>query len=429
MLHSFCSCFFLHFYTQIRIFLKSSSAICELCNFSTSLKILIRCVYLLNVSCLHYHKSFKHDFTLITPYLLCHVSHLDRQQFSKGPSFTLQRRMTEEQAHVHEGAEIKEAEPKVKEEQLDVCVSPDMEVDSPVKTEVWLSKAEPTSDGEESLSSPEDDGSTLPNQSASIEVVVDPDESVIDDKQCRFCRRHFKKQSMLMKHIKRNHKGKKAFECPECNKEFRQRYNLANHMRVHTGEKAFKCDFCDRTFAQSSSCYVHMRVHTGEKPYFCKNCGRSFATSSHLKQCKLLGKPKSVAKKATTEENVPEEKLLSCFACPKKFRYKYQLDTHVRMHTGERPYSCEVCGKTFTQSSGRNVHMKVHTGERPYFCKKCGKSFRSKDHLETCRKTRKEKSFRCEKCGKAFYTELELEVHLDVHEAWKTHMSKKLQNT
>uniref|UniRef100_A0A3Q3EUT4 C2H2-type domain-containing protein n=1 Tax=Labrus bergylta TaxID=56723 RepID=A0A3Q3EUT4_9LABR len=105
---------------------------------------------------------------------------------------------------------------------------------------------------------------------------------------CRFCGKCFRKDSFLIRHVDRSHKGKKAFKCLKCNKEFDQRPHLVVHTRIHTGEKPFKCDFCDRTFAQNSSRIVHMRVHTGEKPYFCKNCGKSFSISNVSNKTHLI---------------------------------------------------------------------------------------------------------------------------------------------
>ena len=44
-----------------------------------------------------------------------------------------------------------------------------------------------------------------------------------------------------------------AFICPECQKGFRQRGNLVEHMRQHTGEHPYKCYFCTGYSCKSSS--------------------------------------------------------------------------------------------------------------------------------------------------------------------------------
>ncbi|XP_071058518.1 uncharacterized protein [Pseudochaenichthys georgianus] len=70
-----------------------------------------------------------------------------------------------------------------------------------------------------------------------------------------------------------------------------------------------------------------------------------------------------------------------CSYCGKWFTSGRSLETHVRVHTGERPYSCAQCGKRFTQSGHLKTHQSVHTGERPFGCQHCGKRFAGKQNL------------------------------------------------
>ncbi|KAH3897345.1 hypothetical protein DPMN_021533 [Dreissena polymorpha] len=50
----------------------------------------------------------------------------------------------------------------------------------------------------------------------------------------------------------------------------------------------------------------------------------------------------------------------ACTFCGKAFRVNAELQRHLRIHTGERPFGCPLCGKRCSQKGHLQAHMAVH---------------------------------------------------------------------
>ncbi|KAL9099138.1 MAG: hypothetical protein Q9163_005321 [Psora crenata] len=80
----------------------------------------------------------------------------------------------------------------------------------------------------------------------------------------------------------------------------------------------------------------------------------------------------------------------SCNLCPKKFTRAYNLRSHLRTHTDERPFICTVCNKAFARQHDRKRHEGLHSGEKKFVCRGelstgsswgCGRRFARADAL------------------------------------------------
>ncbi|ODM90628.1 putative zinc finger protein [Orchesella cincta] len=106
-----------------------------------------------------------------------------------------------------------------------------------------------------------------------------------------------------------------------------------------------------------------------------------------------------------------------CLVCNKLFSGKGSLHTHMKTHTGERPYSCSVCGAAFASKDKLIRHSAIHSEERNYQFPSFPKSFKTQDSLRTHKIVfqNKELRYSCDICGKRLGYAASRSSHMKTH--------------
>ena len=175
------------------------------------------------------------------------------------------------------------------------------------------------------------------------------------------------KVKVKKKVVKKKRKKKPKPVCDICGKICESKSKFDRHYRVHSNERPFKCEYCGKGFKVRAHLRDHRRIHTGEKPFKCDICFKQFRTKANL----YIHKQRT--KWHLTEEQWLKTAIYPCNfdGCNRRFIYERELNEHIRIHSGERPFICQYsvevnedknveCNKRFRTQHGLKTHWKLH---------------------------------------------------------------------
>ena len=194
---------------------------------------------------------------------------------------------------------------------------------------------------------------------------------------CAECGEEFRSHGDNNEHWKTCHPDKEmSYKCSEdeddCTFATADILIMKNHLREHMFKLGLngQCQFCGKYYPKNFLARHILQSHESTKTFECKKCNKFFKTERILKTHEL------------THESDSTRYKYSCHICGQRFTQKGNVDSHLMIHSGERPFKCNSCDKAFTTSGGLKAHYLVHTGERPYACDQCEATFKSSGQLK-----------------------------------------------
>ena len=266
---------------------------------------------------------------------------------------------------------------------------------------------------------------------------------------CDMCNRTFETKGKYEVHVQTHSETK--YPCNLCRKIFGLPQYLRRHMKFQHSEhhtlgesenkpqkkRNIKCDICNQTFETKGKYDVHTQIHSDQQ-HQCDQCGKIFGLRTYLKKhmntihnpninryhCPVCGM-EVLNIKQHMKTHSHREKSFECTHCSKRFVSNADLKTHMRSHTGIKPFQCE-CGKSYYQRSLLVDHIRrQHTNDRPVQCQFCDESFFSNyQRKEHERKHTGEKPYKCNDCEMTFRTSSILRQHKSVHSVEKKYSCK-----
>ena len=135
---------------------------------------------------------------------------------------------------------------------------------------------------------------------------------------------------------------------------FTRKYTLNQHMNTHSGNKQFQCSQCLKYFHSTKQRLKHIEASHKDKSYTCNICEKEFTTqynlNTHMKLHSGTGN------------------IYQCDSCCSNFKHKSDLKKHQSIHSDATSFICDFCEMSFKFKNSLKRHKKTHTGERVHQC-------------------------------------------------------------
>ena len=150
---------------------------------------------------------------------------------------------------------------------------------------------------------------------------------------------------------------------------------------VTTQEVYYQCVVCERHGRTKSEMIRHALVHAGKRPYICTLCHESFEEKTELRR--HMGNHHGGKRPSSRTHRA----VYKCCACSYTGLSISEMDRHIRVHTGERPFPCNICELSFKRQHHRTHHLTTHIGRKVLKSrvqckiKGCNHTFRTRHEL------------------------------------------------
>lgn len=277
--------------------------------------------------------------------------------------------------------------------------------------------------------------------------------------ECVVCKKTCSTLKLLQLHFRQNH-PQKQFQIECCQRKFKRRYEIEEHIRLHIDPNAFKCELCYKQFKEGRYLHAHMRsFHSKSNESKRKSAYQKKMTDTEMDEliahdsfaaqesfllcvlCSEMCQTYSLLRQHFQKKHPQEKFYILC--CQHKFSLRYRIEDHVRLHINPNVFKCDLCDKPFIESRYLLAHeRRHHTDSNDGTKKTSNKKMRSDKEIDdlisqwspnlkcvVCSKTCKTltllqlhfrqnhplKQFQIECCQRMFKRRYEIEEHMRLH--------------